>query len=127
VEHAAESIFVLAENGDVLFANEQAVQFTGLGKYDLVHKNLFEILVMPGAAQQMLAEAVQNRQTVRQGDLRKADGSVVPVEVSVVELTLMGKRFIQSVVRDRSSSVRLEKLVEEQKKELATLRKPIKD
>ena len=122
VEHAAESIFVLAENGDVLFANEQAVQLTGLGKYELVHKNLFDILSMPDASHQLFAEAVQNRQTVRQGNLKKADGTVVPVEVGVVELTLMGKRFIQSVVRDMSSYARLEKLVEEQKRELAALR-----
>ncbi len=127
VEHAAESIFVLAENGDVLFANDQAVQLTGLGKYDLVHKNLFELLVMPDAAQQILAEAVQNNHTVLQGDLKKSDGSVVPVEMSVVELVLMGKRFIQSVVRDRSSTVRLEKLVEEQMRELTSLRERIKD
>jgi hypothetical protein len=39
----------------------------------------------------------------------------------------MGKRFIQSVVRDRSSFVRLEQLVEEQKRELASLRERIKD
>jgi PAS domain S-box-containing protein len=58
VEHAAESIFVLAENGDVLFANDQAVQLTGLGKYDLVHKNLFDILVLP-AQRSDTAEAVQ--------------------------------------------------------------------
>ena len=127
VEHAAESIFVLAENGDVLFANDQAVQLTGLGKYDLVHKNLFDILVLPGAAQRILSEAEQNSQTVRQGDLKRSDGSVVPVEVSVVELILMGKRFIQSVVRDRSSSVRLEKLVEEQKRELDSLRERTKN
>jgi PAS domain S-box-containing protein len=126
VEHAAESIFVLAENGDVLFANEQAVQLTGLGKYDLVHKNLFDIMVMPDTTLHILGEAVQNRRTVRQGDLKKADGSVVPIEVSVVELTLMGKRFIQAVVRDRSSYARLENIVELQNRELADLRERIK-
>ena len=29
VENACESIFVLAENGDILFANEQAAGLTG--------------------------------------------------------------------------------------------------
>jgi PAS domain S-box-containing protein len=127
VEHAAESIFVLAENGDILFANEQAVQLTGVVKYDLVHKNLFEVLTMPAAASQaILAGSIQNRKTVQQGDLKRSDGTVVPVEVSVVELTLMGKRFIQSVVRDMSAHARLEKLVEEQGRELAAFRQQAK-
>lgn len=127
VEHAADSIFVLAENGDVLFANEQAAQLTGLLKYDLVHKNLFELLALPGAGQQMLAEVAAHRQKVLQGELKKSGGTLVPVEVSAVELTLMGKHFVQAVVRDRSSFVRLEKLVEDQKQEVAALKARIKD
>ncbi len=127
VEHASESIFVLAENGDVLFANEQAAQLTGLVKYDLVHKNLFELLVLPGAARQILAEVAPQRQKVLQGELKKTGGTLVPVEVSVVELTLMGKRFVQAVLRDRSSAARLEKQVEEQDRELTALRSRIKD
>ncbi len=127
VEHAADSIFVLAENGDVLFANEQAAQLTGLLKYDLVHKNLFELLALPGAGQQMLAEVAAHRQKVLQGELKKSGGTLVPVEVSAVELTLMGKHFVQAVVRDRSSFVRLEKLVEDQKQEVAALKARMKD
>ena len=62
------------------------------------------------------------RQGLRHGDLRKTDGSVVPVEVSAVGLSLMGKRFIQSVVRDMSSRLHLEKLLAEKSSEIEMLK-----
>ena len=40
VENANETIFVLSEGGDIVFANEHAVRLSGFGKFDLVHKNL---------------------------------------------------------------------------------------
>ncbi|OGW35445.1 MAG: hypothetical protein A2010_02445 [Nitrospirae bacterium GWD2_57_9] len=122
VENACESIFVIAENGDIVFANEQAAHLTGRQKYDLLHKNLFELFVDPSEPRELLGEAAQGRRSVRIGDLRKNDGSVVPVEVSAVGLSLLGKRFIQSVVRDMSSRLRLEKLLQEKENELALLR-----
>ncbi len=70
VENAAESIFVLAENGDILFANEQAAQLTGLGKYDLVHKNLFEILVLPGARSRYLPRPNKTARRSGRGTLK---------------------------------------------------------
>jgi len=122
VENACESIFVLAGNGDVIFANEQAARLTGYAKYDLIHKNLFELFVEPEHPRGILAEVAQGRQSLRHGDLRRVDGAIVPVEVSAVGLSLMGKRFVQSVVRDMSSRTRLEKLLDEKEREIATLK-----
>ncbi len=51
-----------------------------------------------------------------------AGGGIVPVEVSAVGLSLMGKRFVQAVVRDVSTQMRLEQLLEEKERELAALR-----
>jgi len=126
VENAFESIFVLAENGDVVFANEQAAHLTGYSKYDLFHKNLFELFVDSGKPKEILTEVVQGRQSVRHGDLKRSDGIVVPVEVSAVGLVLMGKRFVQSVVRDMSSRVRLERLLEEKESQISSLRSKLK-
>ncbi len=122
VENACESIFLLAENGDVIFANEQAAHLSGHAKYDLLHKNLFELFIDPALSGEILREVMQGRQASRQGDFRKADGSLVPVALSAVGLSLMGKRFIQSVVRDISSEVRLEKLLLEKDREIAALK-----
>lgn len=122
VENACESIFVLAGNGDILFANEQAVRLTGFAKYDLLHKNLLELFVNTSEPKELLTEAGQGRQAMRQGDLRKSGGAVVSVEISAVSLSLMGKRFIQSVVRDMSSRIHLEKLLQEKEKEIAFLK-----
>lgn len=122
VENASESIFVLAENGDIVFANEQAARLTGYSKYDLLHKNLFELFVEPSQPKGILADVTTEHQSLMDGALRRADGKVVPVEVSAVGLLLMGKRFIQSVVRDMSSRVRLEKLLEEKESEISVLK-----
>lgn len=122
VENAIESIFVLAENGDIVFANDQAAQLTGHTKYDLVHKNLFDFFVDPRSPREILSEAGEGRRSLKYGALRKTDASVVPVDISAVGLSLMGKRFIQSVVRDISSQARLEKLLAEKEGELTALK-----
>jgi PAS domain S-box-containing protein len=122
VENACESIFLLTENGDIVFANEQAASLTGHAKYDLLHKNLFELFVDPVGPRQLLADVKKSRQSLRQGDLKQADGNIVPVAVSAVGLSLMGKRLVQSVVRDVSAHVRLEQLLAEKEKEIASLR-----
>ncbi len=126
VENASESIFVLAENGDIVFANEQATRLTGYSKYDLLHKNLFDLFANSGRPKEILAELTPGRQSLKNGDLRRTDGSLVPVEVSAVGLLLMGKRFVQSVVRDMSSRVRLEKILEEKDNEISSLKSKLK-
>ena len=122
VENACDSIFVLAENGDIVFANEQATRLTGHAKYDLLHKNLLELLVDAARPREILVEARGGRPSVRYGELRKVDGTVVSVEVSAVSLSLMGKRFIQAVVRDISSQTHLESLLAEKEEELSILK-----
>lgn len=122
VENACESIFVLAENGDVVFANEQAARLTGHAKYDLLHKNLPDLFVDPTRPREILEEVSEGKRSVRYGELKKADGTVVSVEVSAVMLTLMGKRFVQSVVRDISSHTQLEQLLVEKDRELSILK-----
>ncbi len=122
VENARESIFLLVENGDIVFANDQAALLSGYGKYDLLHKNLFELFVDPTQPREVLSEVGRGRQALRHGKLRKADTTVVPVEVSAVGLTLMGKHFIQSVVHDMSSYASLEKLLEEKEREITSLK-----
>ncbi len=123
VENACQSIFLLATNGDILFANDQAEKLTKYAKYDLLHKNFFELFVVgPKNPREILSDVTKGQQTVMQGELSRADGSVVPVEVSGVELSLMGKRFVQAVVQDVSTQVRLEQLLLRKEQELAELK-----
>jgi PAS domain S-box-containing protein len=122
VENASESIFVLAENGDIVFANEQGARLTGIAKYDLLHKNLFELFVDAARPREVLAEVSEKCPSVRSGELLRVDGTVVSVEVSAVILSLMGKRFVQSVVRDISSQMHLERLLVEKERELSILK-----
>jgi PAS domain S-box-containing protein len=122
VENANEAIFVLSEAGDIVFANEHAARLSGFGKFDLVHKNLAELLADPAQVQGMLAETVKGGQALRNAALKRHDGETVPVEVSSVGLTLMGRRFIQAVARDMSAYTRLEQRLAEKERELAALR-----
>lgn len=122
VENACESIFVLAGNGDIVFANDQAALLTGLGKYDLIRKNLFEVFVSSGKDQDLLSAIEAGGRAQRRGELRKADGTLIPVEVLAVGLTLMGKRFLQCVIRDTSSQAGLEKLLAAKEREIADLK-----
>ncbi len=122
VENACESIFVISESGDIVFANNQAVRLTGVEKYELLHKNLFEMFSDSSDISRIVSEVSEGREALRHGELRKSDGARVPVEMSAVSLTLMGKRFIQAVLRDISQRVRLERLLDEKERELAELR-----
>lgn len=122
VENACESIFVISEGGDIVFANNQAVRLTGVEKYELLHKNLFEMFADSADIRRIASEVSEGREALRHGDLKKSDGTSVPVEMSAVGLSLMGKRFIQAVLRDISPRVRLEKLLEEKDKEIAELK-----
>ena len=122
VENANEAIFVLSEGGDIVFANEHAVLLSGFGKFDLVHKNLAELLSDASQVQGMLAETGQGGQSLRNAGMKRNDSVVVPVEVSCVGLTLMGRRFIQAVVRDVSAYARLEQRLAEKEREIAELR-----
>jgi PAS domain S-box-containing protein len=123
VENANEAIFVLSEAGDIVFANEHAVRLSGFGKFDLVHKNLNELLADAAQVQVMLAETVQGGQSLRNAALKRHDGETVPVEVSCVGLTLMGRRFIQAVARDMSAYTRLEQRLAEKEREISELKK----
>jgi len=122
VENASESIFVLAENGDIVFANDQAARLTGHAKYDLLHKNMLELLVDPVPFGEALSEVNEGRQSLKHGNLLKTDGTVVPVDISAVGLSLMGKHFVQSVIHDISAQARLEMQLEEKEKALSLLK-----
>ena len=126
VENANEAIFVLSEGGDIVFANEHAVRLSGFGKFDLVHKNLNELLADASQVQGMLAETVQGGQSLKNAGLKRNDGVIVPVEVSCVGLTLIGRRFIQAVARDMSAYTRLEQKLAEKDREIAELRAAVK-
>jgi PAS domain S-box-containing protein len=122
VENASESIFVLAQNGDIIFANEQATRLTGYAKYDLLHKNLYELFVSTAPSREFLDGIMSGKRSIVSGELQRTDGTRVPVEMNATGLTLMGRRFVQSVVRDITSAVRFERLLLEKKHELAALK-----
>ena len=83
------TLFLLTGNGDILFANEQAARLTGHAKYDLLHKNFFELFVDSAEPREILTDVAKGRQSVRHGDLKLAEGDIVPVSVSEVSRLMM--------------------------------------
>lgn len=123
VENTRESILMLAENGDIVFANDEAVHMTGYGKYDLLHKSIFDLLLEPVNSEVVLLKHAEERQWIQHGKVKKSDGTNIPVDMEAVKLVLMGKPFIQILIRDISYQARIEQLLEEKSKELALLKK----
>jgi PAS domain S-box-containing protein len=122
VENANEAILVLSEAGDIVFANEHSVRLTGQAKFDLLHKNLMDILVDRDLGKNMLTETVQGGQSLKNAELLRLEGTPVAVEVSCVGLTLIGKKFIQAVIRDMSAYARLEQKLADKEREITELK-----
>ena len=122
VENANEAILVLSEAGDIVFANEHSVRLTGNSKFDLVHKNLLDLLADQELGKTQLAETAQTGQALRNAELLRTESGTIPVEVSCVSLTLIGKRFIQAVIRDMSAYARLEQKLAEKEREISELK-----
>jgi PAS domain S-box-containing protein len=125
VENANEAILVLSEAGDIVFANEHAARLTLFGKFDLLHKNLQELVTDAVLIRGMLAETFQEGQSLRNAELRRSNETTVPVEASCASLTLLGKRFIQCILRDMSAYKGLEQRLAESEREIFELRAKI--
>jgi phosphotransferase system enzyme I (PtsP) len=125
VENANEAILLLSEAADIVFANGHAARLSGFGTFDLLHKNLQELVTDAALLRGTLAETVQGGQSLRNAELRRSDGTTVPVEASCASLTLLGKRFVQCILRDMSANRRLEQRLAEREREIAELRAKI--
>ncbi len=126
VENAQESIFMLAENGDIIFANDEAARLTGYMKYDLLHKKIFELFSDPFRLEDVLSDPQISRTSLKQSKLCRSDGAATPVEIHAVKLAFMGRNFIQFVLRDISVQVRLEQILREKDQELTYLKAQLK-
>lgn len=122
VENARETILVLTENGDIVFANDQAAALTGQAIYDLIHRNLSDLIIPSEGIGALMRGSGQGDGGHWKGELRKADGAVIPVEVITAGLSLLGKRFLQCVIHDISSLRTLELRLEEKDREISSLK-----
>ncbi len=124
VENSGEAILLLAENGDIVFANDQAASLTGLKKYDLIHRTLSDIVIPSGGdAGALLRTAVSGSRVQMKGDLKRTDNELIPVEVYAAGLQLIGRRFVQCMMRDLAYQRKLEQLLEEKERQIAALKK----
>lgn len=111
VEQAAESIFVLDEQAEILDVNKFALRNLNYERAELVNHSLFE--VNPVFTLEKYKALWQNLQTGNPTTLesvhRRKDGSDYPVEVRTSLIVIAGKQCALSLVRDISDRKQAEK------------------
>ncbi len=101
LEQAADSIFITEPDGRILDANEQATTLLGYTHGELLGMRLYE-LAEPAQAQAHLRQTTRATVALH---LRRHDGVLLPVEISVAAIDA---GVVLAIVRDVSERLRLE-------------------
>lgn len=102
VEQAADAVFVVDRNGQIVDANQQACHNLGYTREDLLHRSVSDIQVALSLSQ---LQALWNNLTPShpvtvQGIHRRQDGSTFPVEVRIGLFEFGDRRLIVALARD---------------------------
>jgi two-component system sensor kinase FixL len=112
VEHALpDALFIHDGNGRILDANQRACENTGYGKAELERMTVFDIEteITPERAQALWRRIAPGTVVTEQGQHRRKDGSLYPVEVSFGLLEETPERTFVGIVRDISERRRIER------------------
>jgi PAS domain S-box-containing protein len=115
-KHANDSILLLDERGDIVEANERAETFYGYSREELLRLNIRDLRVpelrslVDKQMNQVAAQDGMVFETVQQ----KKDGTAFPVEISSRVISIDGRKFFQSIIRD----IALRKQMEHEREQL---------
>ncbi len=104
-EYAPDAYYIVDLKGTFLDGNRAAEQLVGYPREQLIGKNFIAAkLLSPGqiiAATAALAQSMAGRPTgPDEFTLRRADGTLVPVETRTYPVTIEGKRVVLGIARD---------------------------
>ncbi|HEY4786599.1 MAG TPA: PAS domain S-box protein, partial [Bacteroidales bacterium] len=103
LDNTSDAIFIKEEQDNhYLYVNHQACQFLGYSKEELCNMSVYEFdpSVTDKTVDKILSDVhTKGFSSFETGHKRK-DGSIFPVEVTIVFLEFSGKRYIMSHVRD---------------------------
>jgi len=107
LQHAGDIIFLLTLEGNIVFANEQAINSYGYTKEELLSLSIFNLR---SPANQFIAHE-QFEKAKTEGILftsthYRKDGSSFPVEVKSIIIDDNGKKFVISIIRDISERLK---------------------
>ena len=107
--HAAVKLIIDSENGNIVEANEAAAAFYGYTVETLKKMRIFEINTLPEKELLKEIENVKNKKkNYFEFKHRKADGSVVDVEVFSSAIKIGDKEFLHSIIHDISEKKKAE-------------------
>jgi len=99
-----DPIYVEAEDGTVLDANQAACRFQGLPREQLIGSNVLNLI--PSSQRKRVERDFQlwmtGELTYYEGFTRKPDGSIIPVEVHGIRIDFNGRPAVILHVRDNS-------------------------
>ncbi|MBD1890821.1 PAS domain S-box protein [Coleofasciculus sp. FACHB-SPT9] len=116
-EHARDIVLFIGNQGQIIEANQAAIQAYGYEREEIVALNIQDLRDPPthtAIAQQL--EQAEQRGILFTTTHRRKDGSTFPVEVSSQSWVIDNQRVLLSIIRDISESLRhvtLRKLAEE--------------
>lgn len=120
--HAAVKLIIDPENGNIVEANEAAVGFYGWPEETLLNMNISQINTLPLEDVKKEMGAAKTKKKVNfEFQHRKADGSLVDVEVFSSKIGIDGKEFLHSIIHDVSEKKKAEKALIEHEKILAAM------
>lgn len=102
LDRASDSIFLLDQDGGILYANEAASLSRGYGRDEMTLKNIRD-LVPPGIAGGVgarIGEIFAKGEVVFESAHIRRDGTIFPVEIAVRAIEIGSMKYIISIVRD---------------------------
>jgi PAS domain S-box-containing protein len=107
--HSAIKLIIEQENGNIVEANEAAANFYGFTTETLQKMNISQINVLPAES---LNNKIDNIETLKNNYSefrhRKADGSLVDVEVFSSSIRIGDKEYLHSIIHDISEKKKAE-------------------
>lgn len=111
-EHARDIILFFRQDGQVIEANDAAVQAYGYSRDELLTKNLCDL--RPPETKNLVMEQILQAEesgTLYENVHQRADGSTFPVEVNAQGTVIENQRVLFAVVRDITERKRAEETI----------------
>ncbi len=114
LDNAAEAIFLLNPNGDLLYANDAACKMYGFERNEFPNLNIRQLLSVPDAQmiEQRLKVVLETGQLELEAVHKRRDGSLMPVRACHSLVRTKHGEFIVSAIRDISGESGLRRLLE---------------
>jgi len=123
VDQAAVMTIWTDDVGRIIKANRATALHSGYGQSELLKMNLGDLdpSMTPETHRRFWGELETNRQLIQESNLRRKDGSVVPVQLTANYLEMNGKKYNFAFGWDITESKRAERALRESEERFRTL------